>query len=95
MKKKYVKPAMEIENFVLGERISSCTSSDPVFQSGCTVEMDANVLDGFREWKPNIFSSSCGEPVSGAIDVNGDGSVDVCYHTSSGTSTGYDNIFNS
>lgn len=95
MKKKYEKPEMIIENFILGDRISSCTSSDPVFQGGCTVEIDENVLDGFRATRPNIFSSSCSDSVSGAIDVNGDGGADVCYHTSSGTSTGYDNIFNS
>lgn len=96
MKKTYRKPALQIENFLLSERVASCTSQDPVFRTGCKVEIDAEMMAGFAALgHPNLFSTSCTEQATGGIDINLDGGVDLCYHTSSGSSLGYDNIFNS
>ena len=97
MKKTYTKPDLQVENFLLSERVASCTSSDPAFTTGCKVVIDSEILKGFAALgHPNVFSSDkCIEQVSGEIDINFDGSVDLCYHTSSGSPLGYDNIFNS
>lgn len=96
MKKTYMKPEVQVENFLLSERVANCTSSDPAFTTGCVVVIDDEILAGFAALgHPNLFSTSCSEQATGGIDINLDGNVDLCYHTSSGSSLGYDNIFNS
>ena len=95
MKRAYLKPEISIENFLLSDRIANCTSADPAFSNGCSIEVASNVLQGFQAL--GLFNSgmSCSKEASGKFDLNGDGNVDVCYHTSSGTITGLDNVFNS
>ncbi len=94
MKKIYTKPELFVENFLLSERVASCDSEDPAFTNGCEVTVDSEVLAGFAALgHPNLFSTSCEEQATGGVDINLDGNVDLCYHTSSGTSLGYDNIF--
>ena len=96
MKKLYIKPEMLIENFLLSERIANCTSTDPAFTTGCDVVIDEEALAGFKALGyPNLFSTICKEQVTGGVDINLDGTVDLCYHTSTGSSLGYDNIFSS
>ncbi len=96
MKRAYLKPEISIENFLLSDRIANCTTSeDPAFSGGCIIEVTPEVLAGFQA--VGLFNSTvgCSKMANGAIDLNGDNKVDVCYHTSSGTNTGLNNVFNS
>lgn len=96
MKKIYTKPELFVENFLLSERVANCISEDPAFTNGCKIQVDPEVLAGFANiGRPNVFSTSCTDQVSGQQDLNADGIIDVCYHTTSGTELGYDNVFNS
>lgn len=100
MKKTYIKPDLLIENFVLSERIATCTSEDPAFSAGdCTVVVNNEIVEGLRAATgiSNLFTGThCGTQITGGVDTDfNKAGIELCYHTSSGTSTGYDNIFNS
>lgn len=71
MKRKYVRPMLEIETFHLSERISACDMKEE------------NIPENIREAMSTIgfFSSSCDFTPNGGIDYNNDGGYDICYHT--------------
>lgn len=93
MKRAYLKPMMFVENFELSERIASeCTiDTDPTLTESavCKEVMTTGNLNFFKS--QGLFGPKAGcENYPGVgTDINNDGKIDVCYHTSSGALATY------
>lgn len=91
--KKYTKPMILVENFILSSSIAgSCLNSGYAFQNDCVQNYDINAikdtldqLDGKKDGKVSILDEGM------ETDLVIDGQIiKVCYHTSQGV-----NVFTS
>lgn len=79
MRRKYQKPMLEIESFVLTQQITSCAFLKICFSDGGCVEDDRDSTEHMKRLAgAGIFSDGCSlEPIF-ATEIS-DG---ICYHTS-------------
>lgn len=79
MKKKYEKPLIAVENYVLSQAIASCSTRIGFNSSACVFD-DEDAPDGFR----NLAGIGC-FAADGECDFQpniGDEHDGICYHTS-------------
>lgn len=79
MKKKYEKPLIAVENYVLSQAIASCSTRIGFNSSACVLD-DEDAPDGFRNLANIGYFTADGkcyfEPVIEDVRDN------ICYHTS-------------
>ena len=79
MKKKYEKPLIAVENYVLSQAIASCSTRIGFNSSACVFD-DVDAPDGFRNLAAYGYFTADGkcyfEPVIEDVRDN------ICYHTS-------------
>ncbi len=80
MKKKYIRPTVEVEHFVLTQVIAACHPSYIVHSlSSKCVEDSNNATDKMRDWAAAglwIDTTHCDWPAEGMPPEDG-----ICYHT--------------
>lgn len=78
MKKIYVKPAIEIEDFLLSEYIASC---DPSFSNNMDVDDIMGAVQGFTGYFTQAMG--CRNIAQSGVDYISPNGTKLCYHTNS------------
>lgn len=77
MKKKYEKPLIAVENYMLTQAIASCETKIGFLDSACVID-DVSAPDGFRNLAyGGMFTDQCDY-----APKIGDKFDNICYHTS-------------